>query len=244
MPSEAGEETETHRHTGGDRLRHLDQTLANIGRLDDHRIRMAANSLDRIRLWLVWRQVGWRERGIRGLRGFDIGGPYREDARCFRAEAISSCAVVLTLTAAETRLTERSSVWRRRGTVTYHLENRGGEWHRDVAIQLLFPLFHHRCLLMWLESGVQRLIGFLSLPCFLPSSFCVFDLLLRSLSNLIVAFAGLLRGCWSYFGIFIGLRMFSWSVLFFFFYHNVSFVNVMEFVRFRFVIWEKFEDGY
>lgn len=73
---------------------------------------------------------GWVERGgwMKGIRDkmFDIGGPYREDARCFRAEAISSCAVVLTLTAAETRLTERSSVWRRRGTVTYHLENRGG----------------------------------------------------------------------------------------------------------------------
>lgn len=42
---------------------------------------------------------------------------YREMARCFRAETMNSCAVVLTLTAAETRLTERFSLRRRRGTV-------------------------------------------------------------------------------------------------------------------------------
>lgn len=110
---------------------------------------------------------------MKGIRDemFDIGGPYREDARCFRAEAISSCAVVLTLTAAETRLTERSSVWRRRGTVTYHLENRGGG-HRDVAIQLLFPLFHHRCLLMpriWRPTIDRASLPFLLLLlCFRP----------------------------------------------------------------------------
>lgn len=72
---------------------------------------------------LVGGRLEGRDKMYRGLMLY----PYREDARCFRAEAISSCAVVLTLTAAETRLTERSSVWRRRGTVTYHLENQGGD---------------------------------------------------------------------------------------------------------------------
>lgn len=201
LPSEKWTERRT--DTGGDRLRHLDQTLANIGKHWPIRRQDSGNGCEFVGLGGGWVERGGWMKGIRD-KMFDIGGPYREDARCFRAEAISSCAVVLTLTAAETRLTERSSVWRRRGTVTYHLENRGGGGHRDVAIQLLFPLFHHRCLLMARIWRPTDWSGFSRLPS--RVSFCVFDLSLRSLSNLtevIVVFAGLrlLRGyCWSYFG--------------------------------------------
>lgn len=157
-------DAETHRH-----WRRQVATLGwNIGKHWPTGMRVAANSLDSV-------VVGWRAGWVKGIRDemFDIGGPYREDARCFRAEAISSCAVVLTLTAAETRLTERSSVWRRRGTVTYHLENRGGGTATSPFNYFFLCFIIAAC---WcLESGVQRLIGLLSLSSF---SFCVFDLLL------------------------------------------------------------------
>lgn len=113
---------ETHRHW----RRQVATLGSNIGKHWPIRRQDSGNGREFVGLGGGWveREGGW----VKGTRDkmFDIGGPYREDARCFRAEAISSCAVVLTLTAAETRLTERSSVWRRRGTVTYHLENRGG----------------------------------------------------------------------------------------------------------------------
>lgn len=150
LPSEKWTERRT--DTGGDRLRHLDQTLANIGKHWPIRRQDSGNGCEFVGLGGGWVERGGWMKGIRD-KMFDIGGPYREDARCFRAEAISSCAVVLTLTAAETRLTERSSVWRRRGTVTYHLENRGGGTATSPFNYFFLCFIIAAC--WWLESGVQ-----------------------------------------------------------------------------------------